>query len=308
MNVPEDRIVPIVGGTVNLAFRIEQGGDDPLIMRLAPSDAEAAAGPSWLTSHGLRREQTTIRLLKHMEPILPRTLYFDDSRQWIDRDWVLQTWVEGDIWQEVRSNLTDAEDMQLWRDLGSLTRSIHATISEEFGPPEAGLGYATWADLVRWDVTGFSVDARRFDIDYDQFDRLTTIVDRAVPILNRVTEARLVHSDLSQRHVFIARDQDGRARITGVIDFEFARFADPYSESVFIDEALLPSNDGRDVALCEGYRCDRPTHDGHVRRNIYTAIGMGWLVTNMVRRSRPKQIPSMLTRLKSVLDYTEDLL
>jgi aminoglycoside phosphotransferase (APT) family kinase protein len=307
MEVPEDRIRQVAGGTVNTAFRINQGSDGPLVLRISPSDAEAEAGPSWLTSHGLRREQTTIGLLSEISNLLPRTVFFDESREFIDRDWVLQTWLPGEAWMEARPRLSESEDLELWRELGRITRKMHAIVDEEFGPPEAGLGYTTWSDLIRWDVSGFVVDAQRYGIDHEPFDRLQSLVDRMVPVLNQITEARLIHSDLNQRHIFIARDNDGQPRITGLIDFEFARFADPYSESVFVDEALLPSNDGRDVALCEGYGCDRPTHDDLLRKQIYTMIAIGWTVMDMARKSQTKQVPAMISRLETLLRDAESM-
>jgi aminoglycoside phosphotransferase (APT) family kinase protein len=306
MEVPEDRIRQVTGGTVNTAFRIDQGSDGPFVLRISPSDAEAEAGPSWLTSHGLRREQTTIGLLAEIAPLLPRTVYFDESRGHIDRDWVLQTWVRGDTWRDLRTSLTESEDLDLWRELGRITRQIHAIVGQEFGPPEDGLGYATWSDLIRWDVSGFVVDAHRYGVDLEPFEQLQSLVDRVVPVLNEVTEARLVHSDLNQQHVFVARDSGGQPRITGLIDFEFARFADPYSESVFIDGALLPSNDGRDVALCEGYECDSPTNQDLLRKNIYTMIAIGWTVMDLARKGQPKQISAMLGRMQDVFEGTRE--
>ena len=302
MDVPADRIRRVQGGTVNSAFKVDQGSDGTFVLRISPSDAEAEAGPSWFNSHGLRREQTTIGLLSDIAYLLPRTIHFDESRQHIDRDWVLQTWVEGEAWAKISPTLTAAENLQLWRDMGQITRQMHAIVRDEFGPPEAGLGYTTWSDLIRWDVTGFVVDAQRYGIQLAPFNRLQDLVDWAAPILNRVTEARLIHSDLNQRHIFISRDDDDRPRITGLIDFEFARFADPYSESIFVDEALLPSDDGRGDAFCEGYQCNRPTHDDMVCRRIYSMLAVGWIVTDLARKNEHEKIAYMLDRMQALLD------
>lgn len=308
MDVPEDRIQKVHGGSVNTAYRIDQGGDGPLVLRIAPSDAEAESGPSWFTSHGLRREQTTIRLLSELAYLLPRTVFFDETRAHIDRDWVLQTWVQGDAWIDLRSSLNDTEDMQLWRDLGKIIRKIHSIARDEFGPPEEGLGYATWSDLIRWDVSSFVVDAGRYGIEVAPFEQLQSLVDRVVSVLNEVTEARLIHSDLGQGHIFISREETTQPRIIGLIDFEFARFADAYSESVFVDGALMPTHDGRDAAFCEGYDCKNPTNQDLLRRNIYTMIAIGWGVMDLARKDMPKQIPAMLARLQMVLRGTQEFL
>lgn len=307
MEVPDRHITPVSGGTINIAYRIDQGHNGPFIIRLSPTDAEAEAGPGWMTSHGLRREQTTMGLLSGISHLLPRTVHFDESREHIDRDWVLQTWVRGEPWQDVRPSLSSDEDLDLWRQLGQVIRQIHDVTGREFGPPEAGLGYATLSDLIRWDVTGFSVDALRFGIDAGPFDRLQSLVDDAAPVLNEIEEPRLIHSDLNQRHVFIGRSADGRREIAGLIDLEFARFADPYSESVFVDAVLLPRNDGSDVALCEGYDCAPPTHEDELRRHIYTLVALGWTVMDLVRQDQSQQVPPLLDQIESTISQARNM-
>lgn len=308
MEVPEDRIREIPGGTINLAFRIDQGGDGPLVVRISPTDAEAAAGPSWLTSHGLRREQTTIGLLDDLVHMLPRTVHFDESREHIDRDWVVQTWVRGATWRDARPSLTEEQDLDLWRQLGEIARRMHAVVREDFGPPEEGLGYETWSDLLRWDAAGFAVDASRFGIDVRPFEALQEVIDRAVPVLNRVEEACLVHSDLNERHVFISTGTDDEPRITGLIDLEFARFADRWSESVFIEHSLLPRRDAWRVSLCEGYECDKPTHDDILRWKIYTLIAMGWEATDLARKNQVNNLPALISRMEGLIAETRDML
>lgn len=306
MDVPEFHITPVSGGTVNLAYRIDSGGNGPLIMRISPTDEEAAAGPSWLTSHGLRREQTTINLFDDLTEMLPRTVYFDESREHIERDWVLQTWVRGIPWKAARRDLTNEQDLALWRELGGIIRRMHAIAGVEFGPPEEGLGYTAWSDLLRWDAAGLAVDASRYGIDVHPFDGLQEVIDRSVDVLDHVTDPRLIHSDLNERHIFISAGKDGEPHITGLIDFEFARFADPYSESVFIDDGLLTSEDVRRLALCEGYDCDKPTRVGTLRSMIYTAIAVGWGITDMARKKEQRNIPQLLSRLDELVLRARD--
>lgn len=308
LDVDENHIVPITGGTINHAFRIERGKDGPLILRISPSDVEAADGPGWMTSHGLRREQATIRLYEEIDHLLPRTVHFDDSRALIDRDWVLQTSITGKMWLEVRPGLTLEQEMGLWRDLGGIVRRMHSVVGKEFGPPAVGVGHATWSELVRWDVTGFLVDARRFELDITPFEELVALVDTAVPVLDQVEEPRLVHSDLDLRHVFLTRGSEGTFQVSGIIDMEFARFADPYSESVFVEQRLMPTDDGRDVALCEGYDCAALTNDSRLRMSIYELIATGWTVTDLMRRGQSGQVPKILDSMRSILDEARGMM
>jgi hypothetical protein len=301
------RITPITGGTINQTYRIEAADAPPMVLRIAPSDAEMAEGPSWLTSHGLRREQEVIRLLADMAELLPETVWFDESRELIDRDWVIQTMVHGAPWTEVRHSLDDREHRDLWRELGELTSRIHAVEGEEFGPPEAGFGTTTWADLLRWDATGLCADARRYGVDPAPMEALTAAIDRAVPVLDHIREPRLIHSDLGLHHVFVSPGKDGLHHISGLIDFEFGRFADPLSENVFVEQTLNPSVDDNAAAFCEGYGCPPFRHEDHVRHHIYHLVSLGWTVMDLIRREQRDQVPDVLATMEATQRLVEGM-
>jgi hypothetical protein len=291
------RITPIAGGTINQAFRLESDDGPPMVLRIAPSDADAAAGPSWLTSHGLLREQEVLRLLADLGDVLPRTVHFDDSRTLIDRDWVVQTVVRGQPWNQLRARLDDREQRVLWRELGELTARIHAVEGEEFGPPAGWHGIRMWSEMMRWDATGFAVDADRYELDPEPFRMLCTIIDRAVPVLDRISRPRLIHSDLGLHHVFTERGQDGLHHVTGLIDFEFGRFADPMSESAFVVHELTPAADEDFVAFCAGYGRPPHGHDDEVRCLIYQMVALGWQATDLVRRGHRDEVRTVLGTL-----------
>lgn len=301
-----EQVVLVPGGTINTTFRIAQGREAPLYLRIAPGDEEVEGGPSWMTAHGLRREAAVIGMLDELSALMPRTVHADWSRELIDRDWVLQTAVPGRPWSEVRDDLTTEDDEHLWRQLGTITRQIHSVEGTEFGPPEDGYGQGAWSDLVRWDVTGFQVDAHRFDIDEDPFRRLTAVVNESVHILDMVTEPRLIHSDLHPRHIFVEQEEVGEVRISGVIDLEFARFADPYSESVFVMDALAGNRDPGMAAFCDGYGCEAPDRASSLRSLIYQLTSLGWVVMDLHRKGQRDAIPDVLARMTGLLDRAEN--
>jgi aminoglycoside phosphotransferase (APT) family kinase protein len=303
--VAEDHILPVPEGTINTTFRILRGQEPPLYLRIAPGDAEVEAGPGWMTAHGLRREMAVIGLLEPLVHLLPRMVHADWSRDLIDRDWVLQTEVPGVPWPDLRPELTPDEDRDLWRQLGEIARTIHGVAGAEFGPPEEGYGHGRWSELVRWDVTGFQVDAQRFGIDPDPFQRLTMLVNGSVDELDDVTEPRLIHSDLHDRHVFIRRDDGGAPVISGLIDLEFARFADPYSESIIVMQEMGEGSGEEFVAFCEGYGCEPPTRGAGLRSLIYQLTALGWTVMDLHRLGEDDRIPETLERMVAMLDEAE---
>jgi phosphotransferase family enzyme len=290
-------ITPIPGGTINQAFRLDPADGPPMVLRIAPSDADVGAGPSWLTSHGLLREQEVLRLLADLGDVLPRRLHFDDSRTLIDRDWVVQSVVAGQPWSELRDALDDREQRALWHELGELTARIHAVEGAEFGPPASWHGIRVWSEMMRWDATGLAVDAERYHLDPEPFQMLCRLIDRAVPVLDRITRPQLIHSDLGLHHVFIARGQDGLHHISGLIDFEFGRFADPLSESVFVAHELHPTVDDDFAAFCAGYGRPPNRHDDDIRCLIYQMVALGWTATDLVRRGHRDEVRTVLGTL-----------
>jgi len=295
-------LTPLAGGTVNQALRVE--GAEPLVLRIAPSDAEVAPGPSWLSSHGLRREQEVLRLVADVIPgLVPETVHFDESRTLVDHDWVLQAAVPGRPWEQLRPELDARERERLWRELGELTARIHAVVGTEFGPPEVGFGTATWSDLVRWDVTGFTVDAGRFGIDPKPMEALQSLVDDAASLLDHVHEPRLIHSDLGLNHVFIAPGRDGQHRVTGIIDWEYGRFADPQSESIFVQHTLSGRPDDELAAFCDGYDCPGRSHEAAIRMTIYQLVALGWRVSDLARQGRHDAVPDALAQMEDVLHH-----
>lgn len=308
MVVAEEHIQLVQSGSINTTYKISQGKEPPLYLRISPSDADVDAGPGWMTSHGLRQEQSAIRMLEPLHDILPRTVHTDWSRTVIDRDWVVQTAVRGTPWTDVRHELTDEEDRALWRQLGEILRTMHAVRGAEFGPPVEGFGHTRFSDLLRWDVTGLLVDAQRFDIDPEPFQRLTELVNHSVNILDEVGEPRLIHSDLQQHHVFVQRNRVGEMEISGMIDLEFARFSDPGAESVFVTYELDGDPEGTLAAFCEGYQCYSPSHDDRSRLAIYALTSLGWTATDLHRVGRHDEIPLVLAAMTDRLDHEEGFL
>ena len=185
---------------------------------------------------------------------------------------------------------------------------MHATRGAEFGPPVEGFGHASLSELVRWDVTGFLVDAQRFDIDPEPFQRLVELVNHSVKILDEVVEARLIHSDLQQHHVFVRRTAPGAVEITGLIDLEFARFSDPGAESVFVTYELEGDPEGSLAAFCQGYECYSPSHDDRIRLAIHALTALGWAATDLHRVGQREKIPEILHAMNERLDREEGFL
>lgn len=303
------RARPIAGGTVNTALLLERATAPSAILRIAPSPAEADAGPSWLTPWGLRREQAVIALLPHLGHLLPPTIHADFSRTLIDRDWVVQGLVCGEPWSDVTAarRLTDEQERDLWRQTGIITRAIHDVRGDHFGglgSAETGFRADRWSSILGADARGLREDAQRFALQgaVPVLERLLHAIEHHRTVLDEVTTPSLIQSDLDPRHIFIAPNEAGQYRITGLIDLEFGRFADPRSESLFVSMAVDPPLATFRQAFREGYGPIPEPPGTEVRALIYQAVALGWTLTDLARLDHHAGIPIVASRLQDLLD------
>jgi aminoglycoside phosphotransferase len=264
-------------GTVNQTVRIELEDSREFIMRVAPGPAEAAVGPSWMSTNGLRRERAAIALLDGIRHLLPVTMASDFTRGSLGRDWVIQEIVPGVPFPGNAAELASADRRDLWRQLGAATARIHAVRGAWFGPPSDGPRFPTWTALIRNDIAGFRRDAERWQLKIDAFDALANLVESSRVELDAVPPV-LIHSDLSLDHVFVVEGGDGW-RISGLIDLEFARFADPVSEGLLLE--VLQRSDADADAFLDGYG-GRPDISP-ARIEIATRLIAAWAETDRAR-------------------------
>ena len=241
----------MTSGTINRTWNVALSNNERVIVRIGPSDETAAAGPSWLTSFGLRREQDAIRLLESSIDLLPVTLASDFTRTVATGDWVVQEVMPGRAWSAIFPSLTLASQLDLWRQLGAIVSKIHAVAGDAFGPPSFGSTFSTWPELVRSDLAGLLSDARIYGVPDSPIEVLRDLVTRHDRELAPVRPC-LIHSDLSLDHVFIDRIDD-QWSVSGLIDFEFSRFADPISEGLLLGMLERPDQEPEREAFLGGY-------------------------------------------------------
>ena len=94
-----------------------------------------------------------------------------------------------------------------------------------------------------------------------------------------------MHSDLDPRHIFVREGGHGR-EIVGVIDWEYSRYADPWSESLLVAMLARPEDDPERAALLAGYGVDPAALADPAfqqRQAIYRGIAEGWAQREVMR-------------------------
>lgn len=303
-----DVVIPLSGGSINTSYALRTRDGSSMILRVAPSDATAATGPGWLTPWGLRREVAVIALAPDLHPVLPVTVVHDFERTVLDRDWVIQEVMPGDLLSDVNATLPVDERTVLWTELGAITRRLHSVHGDAFGPPAWGQRFDRWSDLLAHEVHVLIDDAGRFSLPPRLFLRLWRLVEDLAPVLDNGISPHLVHSDLAPAHVFVDRTNEGRYRIAGIIDLEFGRFADPQMERLITSLCwgqtpveMVPAFFGE-----YGHAFEDP--DDRIRLHVYVAIALGWSATILAWHETRDALPGILGELDDVLNALERFL
>jgi hypothetical protein len=286
-------------GVINDARMLTLPDGEQMILRVAPTDALAEAGPTWFTPYGLRREAAVIAAASNLADFLPVTIDHDFQRRVIDRDWVIQKVMPGEVFRVVDETLPPDVREVIWQEIGAFTRRLHAVSSDTFGAPSWGPTFDRWSAQVEWDVAGLLDDAERFGYNKAPFARMAQAIAAHRDLLDEVTSPSLIHSDLNRYHLFVEQ-REGEWGLRGTIDLEFGRFADPHSESLIVgfewDNAPVKMRG----AFMTGYRHRDFTESERLRVDIYAALALGWFAPLLAMQGEP--VDDLLARITSVLD------
>lgn len=193
---------------------------------------------------------------------VPAVLFHDASRRLCDAPYFFMEKVAGDNLDHVRKALAPEVASAIDRHIGEVVRAINGFRGEWFGlPGHPGLRAPTWREAFGRIVESVLQDAARREVVFPRpVGEIRALLQRHAPQLEAVREPRLVHWDGWDKNFFVAG-----GRVTGLIDFERALWADPLMEAQF--RAL--SWDGVNDAL-RGYGRTTFTDDELVRGRLYT--------------------------------------
>lgn len=229
---PINSVRELDGGQFNNTYLIELADYDPVILRVAPPPERAVF---WHERFLMRRELAMQPFLAPIAPLLPTILMTDFTHQILERDYLFQRWMPGELWLDVQQDLTPQEHDDLWRQFGRLVQAISSVQGEAFGLVQ-GSQFPTWSlALIEW-LERTIADADNSFLDTALLCRLLAIVRDHTGFLDEMARPRLLHGDLWLFNLLIERNQDG-ARIVGVLDADRGSWGDPLADWTFF---LLP--------------------------------------------------------------------
>ena len=131
-------------GTYNTTYRLTLAGQErPVVLRVAPEESRQFL----IERHFMRNEHATLPWLAPIAALLPSVLAADWTHDVIERDWMIQTWLDGLPAPDGLARYPRADWGPYFRELGAITKSVHAVHGPSFGPI-VGPGFATWSDAL----------------------------------------------------------------------------------------------------------------------------------------------------------------
>lgn len=202
---------------------------------------------------------------------VPHVIAVDRSRAIAPMDVMIMTKIEGDVVEDTWPTLTEVQQRQLSFQAGEVLARMHNITFPK------GYGYVyqietspfpQWSDHVIDFADRYIARARsQRTVDAALITRMQAALARQRPLLDAISTPHLVHADA---HWGNWLQKDGK--ITGLVDFEWARVGDPSSDFQveYQWDEICP---GSRAPLYEGYLSVRPLDAAHpLRAAIYRML------------------------------------
>jgi len=256
------------GGLYNNTYLVHIVGMQPVILRVSPHLTRQFR----MEKNLMRNEYASLPFLAPIAPLLPRILMVDFTHQILERDYLFQTYMEGELWAQVMHTLTLEEKKMLWRQLGRITKKIHAVQGDHFGKAALNSFFSSWSLAVMDWLMTIICDLEEVRLDATDVRSLLNIAQANARLLDEITRPQLLHGDLWTVNILVKRDEEG-PRIAGVLDSDRISWGDPMADWTMF---LLHRKAGTEVdAFWETYGQPEKNLGAQFRMLIYRGRYIG---------------------------------
>ncbi|HEX3022189.1 MAG TPA: phosphotransferase, partial [Lachnospiraceae bacterium] len=196
------------GGFCNVVYLIKFKNGEEYVLKIAPSDEiEMMTYEEGL----LQTEVSVLKLIEEKTTIpAPRVIYADETRTICNASYFFMTKVEGESYVDVRKNFTEAEHLQIKKQLGQMSKEMNDIVGNQFGIYSIPSTYSNsckefMLKLFRMMLDdGMKAGSGLMHITYEELWHL--IMEKSDSFLE-VTEPRLIHWDLWDGNIFVKDKQ-----------------------------------------------------------------------------------------------------
>ncbi len=260
--IEPNRITELSSGLYNNTYIIEFGNADKVILRVAP------IGTAKVYTHEIqlmRREYNIQPYLAPVSDLIPKVLFADFTGNIINRDYMFQSFLEGELWDAVKDSLTATENDFIWSQVGQISQKISMAQNDKFGFPAPKKQFNKWGSFIHDFLDGMIADLAGFGLTLiPEIEVLREHVAGFQNVLNEIKTPHLIHGDLWPKNILISR-KDGEINVTGVLDSERAYFGDLTSE--WIHHVL-----DTPASFWKSYQLPPDDHWAAIRKRIYRGV------------------------------------
>ena len=230
------RFEPIPTGHFNDSWFVTADGQQ-FVLRVAPSDTT----PMLFYERGMMKQEPALHALlrNRTEVPVPRVIAFDDSRQVIDRDWLLLERLPGRPLSAARG----VDPAPILEHVGRCLADVHAIHATQYGylgehrPMPAR---SCWADAfeVMWSKLIDDIEATG-QYNATEAETVRGLVGRYRSTFDRPVRASLLHMDVWAQNILV----DEAGRLCGLLDWDRALWGDVEIEFAVLDYCGISTPD-----------------------------------------------------------------
>jgi aminoglycoside phosphotransferase (APT) family kinase protein len=290
------------GGTFNTTYLVTLADGHKVILRLAPPQT---ADLAWEDAFLMRSEHAIQPFFAPIAALMPKTLLVDFTHQLIERDFVFQTFIEGERWDDVWDELTSEENNFLWDQFGHIMRQIHDVRGEAFGLPRPGFQFDSWSQTVVDRLERTLRAARDLQLNVTNFAKILEMVRAHPQQLDEIQVPRLLHGDLWLFNILI--DQDAKdPSIVGVLDADRAWWGDPMADWTMFILAHAEPEEGH-VRFWQAYGAHEDTSGARFRKTVYDGMHAGTALVWAARNNDQGTLQKAQGTLREVFEALPSL-
>jgi aminoglycoside phosphotransferase (APT) family kinase protein len=214
------------GGTFNTAYLVRLSDGQKVVLRVAPAQT---ADVDWQDAFLMRSEHAMQPFFAPVAALIPKTLLVDFTHQLLDRDYMFQTFIAGERWDDAWDELAPGENNRLWSQFGDIMRQIHEVRGAAFGLPRPGFLFRRWSECVIDRFERTLQAATEIQPGTKDLSRILELVRAHPGYLDEIEAPRLLHGDLWLFNILIRRGS-GEPDIVGILDADRAWWGDPMAD------------------------------------------------------------------------------
>ncbi|GAA2581037.1 hypothetical protein GCM10010399_08500 [Dactylosporangium fulvum] len=260
--------VELGAGMYNNTYRVQVSGQEqPVVLRVAPPAAKQFRSEREL----MRNEYATVPWLTSIASLMPQVVAADWSHEVIDRDYLVQTLLDGVPAPDHLGSYPRTTWPHFFRQLGEIARQVHAIRGPRFGPV-AGPGYATWAQALQASFADIAADVDSVGLDAADLRTIAALVGERSVVFDEVRVPRMLAGDLWTVNVMLDAHA-AEPTITGVFDLDRTWWGDPAADWT-MHMALAKPGTERD-AFWDSYGPLERSAEASLRAFVYQARHIG---------------------------------